>query len=221
MRSSLGTFEIVLTTLREKVAPGDAALIVVDVQNDFCDDDGAFARLGRDVEPLQMTVARLEHLVDQARQMGLLIIFLKYCQNDATESEVHLEQRQRGRAGTRYCEEGSQGADFYRLSPKPDEPVVKKHRYSGFIGTDLDVILRSADVKSLIMTGIATSGCVEATARDGFMHDYYIVFVNDCCASYSQQLHDSTLVNVTDAYGIVASSEEIIATWNLGDEGGR
>ena len=63
--------------------------------------------------------------------------------------------------------------------------MILKRRYSGFIGTELDVILRSRGRKTLVMTGIATNGCVEATARDGFMHDYYIVMVDDCCACYS------------------------------------
>jgi ureidoacrylate peracid hydrolase len=211
----------VLTTLAEKAMPGRAALIVVDVQNDFCDDDGAFARLGRDVKSLHPMVDRLARLIDNAREAGVLVIFLQYCQNDRTESDVHLEQRSRGRAGTRYCEDGSRGADFYRVGPKPDEPVVKKHRYSGFVGTDLDVILRSAGIQSLLMTGIATSGCVEATARDGFMRDYYVVVVDDCCGSYSQDLHDGTLQNVRDAYGIVASSDDVIDTWSSPGKGTR
>jgi ureidoacrylate peracid hydrolase len=91
--------------------------------------------------------------------------------------------------------------------------VVKKHRYSGFVDTDLDVILRSSGIRSLIMTGIATSGCVEATARDGFMKDYYIVLIDDCCGSYSKDLHDGTLQNIRDAYGAVASGEDVVAVW--------
>jgi ureidoacrylate peracid hydrolase len=203
-----------LRTLQEKVAPGTAALIVVDVQNDFCDNDGAFARIGRDVSVLQAMVPRLQRLIDQARASGILVIFVQYCHNEKTESEVHLEQRARGRAGVPICTEGSWGADFYAVGPKPGEPVVRKHRYSAFIGTDLDVILRSCGVRSLIMTGIATNGCVEATARDGFMHDYYVVLVDDCCACYSPELHAATLSNIVDAYGVVTTSDELVDVWS-------
>ncbi len=203
-----------LRTLEEKAEPGVAALVVVDVQNDFCDDEGAFARIGRDVSVLQSMVPRLQRLIDSARQAGVLVIFAQYCHNERTESEVHLEQRGRGRSGEPICTEGTRGADFYLLSPKPDEPIVKKHRYSAFIGTDLDVILRSCGVRSLIMTGIATNGCVEATARDGFMHDYYIVLVDDCCACYSSELHAATLSNIRDAYGIVTTSDELASVWD-------
>ena len=208
-----------LRTLEEKIAPGRAALIVVDVQNDFCADDGAFARLGRDVGALHPVVDRIEVLVAAARAAGVLIVFLQYCQNDRTESDVHLEQRSRGRAGVRYCEEGTDGADFYRVSPQPGEPVVKKHRYSGFVDTELDLVLRSSDIASLIMTGIATSGCVEATARDGFMRDYYVVLVEDCCGSYSSVLHEGTLQNISEAYGIVAQSDAIMSEWERAGRG--
>jgi ureidoacrylate peracid hydrolase len=114
----------------------------------------------------------------------------------------------------RYCEEGAPGADFFRVAPKPGEPVVRKHRYSGFVDTELDLVLRSSGVRSLIMTGIATSGCVEATARDGFMRDYYIVFVDDACGSYSSELHEGTLTNIRDAYGIVVGVDDVIAAWD-------
>ena len=58
-----------------------------------------------------------------------------------------------------------------------------------------------------------TNGCVEATARDGFMHDYYIVLVDDCCSCYSAELHQATLTNCRDAWGVVATSTELTEIW--------
>jgi len=156
----------------------------------------------------------LELLIADARATGVPVIFLQYGHTPATESEVHLEQRARGRAGVVICREGTWGAAFYRVAPQPGETVVKKHRYSGFIGTDLDVVLRSTGRRSLLMTGIATSGCVEATARDGFMHDYYIVLVEDCCGSFSPELHHGTLQNARDAWGVATTADELSAIWN-------
>jgi ureidoacrylate peracid hydrolase len=209
----------VLRTLAEKVHPANAALVVVDVQNDFCHDEGAFARMGRDVEPLRAMVPRLQELIDAAREASVPVIFLAYTQNDATESDVLVEQRSRGRAGLPYCREGTFGVELYEVAPKPGEPVIAKHRYSGFIGTELDVILRSTGRRTLVMTGIATNGCVEATARDGFMHDYYIVLVDDCCACYSAELHQATLTNCRDAWGVVATSDDLLGIWGSGSEG--
>ncbi len=209
-----------LRTLEEKVDPANAALVVVDVQNDFCHDEGAFARMGRPVEVVRAMAPRLQELIDAARHAGVPVIFLAYVQNESSESEVLIEQRSRGRAGLPYCREGTFGADLYLVAPKPGEPVIAKRRYSGFIGTDLDVILRSTGRRTLVMTGIATNGCVEATARDGFMHDYYIVLVDDCCSCYSAELHQATLTNCRDAWGVVATSDEIVGIWNGAAPGG-
>ena len=202
-----------LRTLEEKIHPDNAALLVVDVQNDFCADGGTFDRIGRPVETVRAMVPTLQRLIHGARSAGVPVIFVRYGHTAATESEVHLEQRARGRADMVICRQGSWGADFYGVAPEPGESVVEKHRYSGFINTDLDLILRSTGRKSLLMTGIATNGCVEATARDGFMHDYYIVLVDDCCSCFSPELHQATLQNIRDAYGIVAKADDLTSIW--------
>ena len=64
------------------------------------------------------------------------------------------------------------------------------------------------------MTGVATNGCVDSTARDGFMHDYYVVFVEDGTATYWPEQHEATLKTVRDSYGVVAGSDELIAIWS-------
>ena len=206
-----------LRTLEDKVAPRHAALLVVDVQNDFCSDTGAFGRLGRDLSRAQQMVPRLEELIASARHAAVPVIFLRYAQTAATESEVHLEQRARGRADIPYCREGTEGVDFYRVRPEGGDIVVTKNRYSGFVNTNLDVILRSRGIRTLVLTGVATNGCVEATARDGFMFDYYIVFTEDCAATFSDELHRATLVNVGDSYGIVVTSAQLRQVWDGGD----
>jgi len=204
----------VLRSLPEKVNPDHTALLVVDVQRDFCAPDGAFSALGRDLGRIQRILPGLKQLVESARQSQVTVIFLRYVQSPLTESDVHLEQRARGRADLRYCQEGSPGAEFYYVQPEPGDAVVNKHRYSGFIDTDLAIILRSRGIRTIVMTGVATNGCVEATARDGFMHDFYVVFVDDCSATYSEQMHQATLANIRDAYGVVVLAEELTGIWN-------
>ena len=64
------------------------------------------------------------------------------------------------------------------------------------------------------MTGIATNGCVEATARDGFMHDYYIVIVDDCCSCFSAELHQATLAeHAGTRTGVVTTADELSGIW--------
>lgn len=204
-----------LHTLEEKVDPKHAALVVVDVQNDFCHEDSPYGKAGRDMAPVQAAVSRLLELIEAARAAGTLVIFVQVIHSAANDSDVWKEQKLRARGHLDpVCEEGSWGAEFYRVAPKPGEPVVTKHRYSAFTGTDLDMILRTRGIKSLIMTGISTNACVESTARDGFMHDYYIVFVSDCTAALGGlERHEATLANIRDLFGIVVTAEEIMNVW--------
>ncbi len=88
-----------------------------------------------------------------------------------------------------------------------------KHRYSAFVGTRLESVLHTLGIKTLIMTGVGTNVCVESTARDGFMRDFNIVFLSDCTATSTQEFHDATLANIKLFFGVVATSDDVLATW--------
>jgi ureidoacrylate peracid hydrolase len=207
-----------LRTMEEKVDPKNAALIVVDIQNDFCHEDSPFGKSGRDMSMAQSAARNTVKLIDAARAVGTPVIFVRATHNDDNESEVRIEERLRSHPGIDpdiySCKEGTWGAEFYLVSPNPGETIVTKHRYSGFIGTDLDLILRSKGIKSLILTGVATGGCVESTARDGFQLDYYIHFVDDCCGCYSQARHQAALDAIGGAFGVVCQSADIMNIWS-------
>ena len=111
------------------------------------------------------------------------------------------------------CEPGKWDQDFYDVRPLSDEVIVTKHRYGAFENTDLDLVLRSNRIKSVIITGVATNVCCETTARQAFMKDYYVLFTSDCCATYSQAQHDATLFNIDQFFGQVVTSDEIMACW--------
>jgi nicotinamidase-related amidase len=201
-------------SLPERIDPATTALVVVDVQNDFCDNESPLAKLGFDMTAAQRMVPRLLHLVDAARGAGTTLIWVKMIHTEYTTSAVAAEQRQRKRPNSQLiCLEGSWGADFYRVEPEPGEPVVVKHRYSAFVDTDLEVILRSRGIKSLILTGVATNVCVESTARDAYMRDYFVTFVDDCSAAYDATKHAATLRNMDDHFGVVTSSLAIMEAW--------
>jgi ureidoacrylate peracid hydrolase len=213
-----------LTTLKQKVDSKNAALLVVDVQNDFAATGGAMEREGFDIKMSQEMVPRLVRFIEEARKAKILIIYIQNVYNSDHNwylSEVWLEQATRKRKGSYtqrpVCVKGSWGWEFYvGIKPLPNEVVITKHRFSAFIDTDLDLILRSKMIKTLIMTGIATNVCVETTARMGFLKDYYIVFVNDCCAAYKQYLHETTLENIETLFGQVVPAQDIVRCWNEG-----
>jgi len=207
-----------LESLEEKVDPKHAALVVVDVQNHFCHSEGFLAKQGRDLSHTHQMIPKLIRLISEARTNKLKIVFIRQTRSDWTMSPVSREQRRRifPGASENTLLEGSWAAKFYEVTPQPDECIVTKHRASAFVDTDLNLILRSRGIKSLIMTGVATNVCVESTARDGFMKDYYIVFVSDSTATEHIEDHEATLRNIHTFFGVVATSDEVINAWRKG-----
>ena len=90
--------------------------------------------------------------------------------------------------------------------------MVKKYRSSGFWGTNLDLLLRSNGIESLVVTGCTTEGCVESTARDALFNDYYVVIVEDCVASDDRAQHEASLLLMRHRFDI-ASAEEVLRVW--------
>ncbi|MBI2370624.1 MAG: isochorismatase family protein [Deltaproteobacteria bacterium] len=75
------------------------------------------------------------------------------------------------------------------------------------------LILRSRGIRTILVTGVATNVCCESTAREGFMKDYHVVFVEDCNATPSRAEHEATLVNIRKFFGVVATSDQIVERW--------
>lgn len=90
--------------------------------------------------------------------------------------------------------EGTDGAKIMdELSPEPDELILPKRRFSAFFETGLEETLRGWGVDTLAIAGVATHVCVLMTAMDGICHDFRVVVLKDCCASYRAEIHESTV----------------------------
>jgi ureidoacrylate peracid hydrolase len=209
-----------LTTLSDKVDPKHSALILIDVLNDFCADGGAMHRAGCDLSLVKRMMPRLVTLLEATRAAKVPVIWVRCAYNTPTNhylSEVWMEQAHRKRNGayTHFgvCEPGQWNGDFHQVKPLPEEVIVTKHRYGAFEGTDMDLVLRSRGIRSVIVTGVATNVCVETCCRQAFMKDYYVVLAGDCCATYIQAAHDATLFNVDQFFGEVATAEQIMQCW--------
>jgi ureidoacrylate peracid hydrolase len=203
----------ILRTLKDRCDPRVAGLLVVDVQNDFVSADGSAARRGEDVTAALAMVPRLTRLIEESRRAGVTIVYIKTTHSEWTDTPSWI-YRSSQKSGLNTCREGSWGADFYSgIAPLPSERVVIKHRYSAFINTDLNTVLKARGVQSVLVTGVATNVCVETTARDAYVFDYYVTLIEDCSAAYDPKLHRGTLENIRRHFGLVASSDEVIDTW--------
>ncbi|MGY1824316.1 cysteine hydrolase family protein [Geodermatophilus sp. SYSU D00079] len=206
-----------------RTAPETTALVVVDVQNDFCDPAGACGAAGADTTDAMAIVPPLERLLQAARAAGVLVVFVQTTHDETTDSPAWLSRSTVDasappRPALSTCRTGSWGAEFYGVAPAAGEPVVVKHRYSAFTGTGLDLVLRTAGIRSLLLTGVTTEVCVESTLRDGLFHDYHVTLVEDCCASHNRGAHAACVARVGTYFGAVTDSTELAAAWESARE---
>jgi ureidoacrylate peracid hydrolase len=212
----------VFTELEELVDPRHTALLVVDMQRDFCTPGGAFDRLGVDISMYPAMVPRLVGLVEGARSAGVRIIFvlMTVLPGRASESpaqirfnrRMHLDEAQG--APLSYTADGSKGQLLIaELTAEDGDLIVKKYRSSGFWGTNLDMLLRSNGIQSVVVSGCTTEGCVESTARDAMFNDYYVVIAEDCVASDDRAQHDASMLLMRHRFDI-ATSDQILGEWS-------
>ncbi len=215
-----------LNTLADKVDPRWTALVVVDMQNDFISPGGAWERTGADVSMGQAALRTLARFIPECRSRGVPVFFIRAIHSSPDNrhlSEAFLHQASK-HSSSRFidvpvCVEGSWGWQLADgLGVKPEDTVIAKHRYSGFLNTDLDARLRGRGVRSLIITGVGTGVCVEATCRHGFELDYYNVILADGCGAYTQAVHDQALQRMGTYYGEVATAAQVIGAWSRANE---
>lgn len=208
----------ILRTLTEKADPRHCALLVIDMQNDFLHPEGkARVEGNRQLGPMLDIVPRQAALIDAARAAEVPVVFVMQTTllRGASASDVWIEARSRARySGQDMCMEGSWGQEIVSdLAPKSEDIFVEKYRYSGFVGTNLDLILQSLNRRTVVCAGTSTNVCVEATAWDAFHHDYYVVYASDACASWDMTLHDAALRTAETRYASIESVDDIVGCW--------
>jgi ureidoacrylate peracid hydrolase len=205
-----------------QIGAAHTALVMVDLQNDFVDAKGWVAQqqvpgfLGD--TGIADALERSSELLTAARQADVLRVFVRMIGDDRylSDSMKALYGRNHGHVRPPCVLEATWGADFAEgLGPDGSdrELVVDKHRYSAFIGTRLDLLLRSHGIRTLVVCGVATSGCVESTIRDGFMLDHHVVIAGDACADYEATRHAATLSKMNLSFGTVVPTGDIAARW--------
>lgn len=212
----------VLTELPELVLPAHTALLMVDMQHDFIEKDGVFGAMGIDLSMYNESRPRLAALLAAARRTETLVVHLQNtalpgrASDSPAQIRFNLRMHQKARLDgppLRYTIPGTPGHEFApEFEPTPDELVVRKYRSSGFWGTNLDMLLRSNGIKTVIVGGCTTEGCIESTARDAMFNDYYVVIAEDCVASDDQTQHDASMTLMRHRFDI-AGGEEISQLW--------
>lgn len=217
--------ERTLETWQEQIDPDHSCLLMVDLQNDFVHRDGWVAQqrvsgFGGDTG-LEGATERATALLAAARAAAIPRVFVRMVGDDRYLSGPlrALYARNHEHERPPCVQEGTWGADWVEgLGPHAaddDDLLIDKHRYSSFIGTRLDLLLRARGIRSVVVCGVATSGCVESTIRDAFMLDYYVVVAGDACADYEPERHRASLSKMQQSFGTVTSAAEIAGRWTV------
>lgn len=201
----------------ERFDPAHTALVIIDMQKDFCVEGYGAHRAGRDISAAGDASPGIARLLEAARAAAVPVAHVGFwtLPDHRSDSGPWLAQRRRSTfSSDSLCIAGTEGAEFIdELAPAEGEWVVHKHRYSAFTGTDLDLLLRTRRIRSLVVTGVSTNACVESTVRAGFELDYYICVPPDATGSWDRSLHEATLANVNHRFGVTLMVDEIVGLW--------
>lgn len=200
------------------------AVIVVDMQNAFVKKGGYFDLAGYDLSGVERIVAPCQKIIAAARQKGARIIYLQMgCSPDFSDrgpadSPYNLKAKglrlihQRPEVKDKFYIYGSWGAEIIEeLKPRPEDVVVKKQKYDGFIGTNLKIILSTFGIKYLAFVGTATNLCVESTLRHAFFLDYFPILISDAVSHAGASItQEATILNVKNHLGWVTTSNHFV-----------
>jgi ureidoacrylate peracid hydrolase len=219
--STTGKRPEILSALENKAAPRHTALLVVDMLNDFLDPNGKTAvRANRPIDHARAVIPTQKKLIASARDAAVRVVYVNHTtlRDYASASGPWLDARSRATFSVEdLCLDGTWGAQVIdELKPVDGDLAVEKYRYSGFAGTNLDLVLRSTGVRTVVCAGVSTNACVEATAREAFSLDYYVLYAGDACASWDMALHQATLATASHRYAVVCETDELTSVWRRG-----
>jgi len=190
---------------RWKISTNNTALIVVDMQNMW-----VHSRGNRYLPMSEDTVPRIRELLSYCHSKKVPVVYLHTTKRrDLADvgifADIKPETHDADNEWSNF--EGTVGAEIYEgVKPTPEDILVKKFRYSGFYGTQLENLLRALGRDTIAITGVATNVCCDSTARDGAMRDFKVVFLSDCNAAFSTEEQEATLKNFAKHFGVVMDS---------------
>ncbi|MGH6785800.1 MAG: pyrimidine utilization protein B [Novosphingobium sp.] len=221
-RAALGSAVLPARPEPIRIGPHDTAVIVIDMQNAYASAGGYVDKAGFDVAPAAAVIGRIAEVLETARAAGMPVIYL---QNgwDADYIEAGTPQspnwhksnalktmRERPELAGELLARGGWDYELVDgLAPQPGDIRLHKPRYSAFFNSQLDSVLRSRGIKTLVFVGIASNVCVESTLRDGFHLEYFGVMLEDATHHLGPDfVRQATLYNVEKFFGWISTVAE-------------
>jgi ureidoacrylate peracid hydrolase len=203
--------------------PDRGALVIVDMQNDFCSPGGWTDVSGLDYQGCREAIPGIQRAVSTARELGMWVIWVYWYNRPdlrnlgaptlhsfkhTPEQKGIGEELEKGRVLIQ-GEWGAEMVDELKVLMHPDDIHVEKVRMSGFYGTHLDQVLRTQGINTLFLTGVNTDQCVTTTMEDAYFRDYNAVLIVDATATSSPDYcKDAVVFNAKHCWGFAMSTEQ-------------
>lgn len=201
---------------------GNVCLLLIDMQNEFLSEKGYFAvRQGWPVSAFRGTIDRCAELRRAAYESGCKVLYTAtgyapdgsdaYVNRHRILPKIFLEPDGNPRKPDTAVIKDSWGAQIIdELAPGAGDYVIHKQRFNAFYQTELELMLRCWDIKTLIVCGVITEVCVESTIREAFVRDFDVLEVSDAVGSWNQERHEASLRAVDFSYGRVTDTASVL-----------
>jgi ureidoacrylate peracid hydrolase len=167
--------------------------------------------------PVDGVLQRLQTFIVQARSAGATIVNVRIAIPKELLSDVW--EAQYGADFAQHISPESPLTQFHPdFAPALADLVVVKTRYSAFVGTQLESMLRMSGVKTVVVAGLTADVCVGSTARDAFQRDFHVITLSDCTAEMTQARYEGCMATMHGNFGRVMTSEELLARWDKGND---
>ncbi|MBT3334356.1 MAG: cysteine hydrolase [Rhodospirillaceae bacterium] len=204
-----------MTDHRMTPTAGRTALMVIDMQNAFCNDGGSIASIDLDISMLKAAIKPCARLIDGARAAGIPIIYTRYVYRaDYADGGVLVKYLLPALGELDHLAAGTWDVEIVEeLTPQKSDYVVDKNRPSGFYASGLEPILNGLDTDSLVVCGVTTNCCVETTVRDASQRDYKTFVVTDATGELEQERHDFAINTMAFLFAEPVTVDDVLQFW--------